>query len=178
MHKIKMNGPCDICIFDFPTENLQAIVKWRTDGDVNKYLRPGYRTLEKVKEWYHGYFSSRGNRLFAIRADDMLVGYCTIESVERSNNKCELGIVLGEKAYWRKGIGSTVIRQLLKWAFADLGMHRVEAIIQGDNVASIRCFSRVGFQLDGRLRDAKWRDGRYVDLLVYSILDEEWDRRE
>jgi RimJ/RimL family protein N-acetyltransferase len=39
---------------------------------------------------------------------------------------------------------------------------------------SIHCFARAGFQCDGTLRDAKYRDGRYVDLLVYSLLDSEW----
>jgi ribosomal-protein-alanine N-acetyltransferase len=89
-----------------------------------------------------------------------------------------VGIVIGEKAHWRKGVGSTVIRRLLKRAFTDLGMHRVEAVIQGENVTAVRCFSRLGFHLDGRLRDAKLRDGRYVDLLVCSILEEEWDRAQ
>ena len=167
-----------ISILDFREASLPLIVKWRNDGDVNKYLRQGYRALEEVREWYHDYFSSRENTLFAIRADAVLIGYCTIEAVERSNNRCEVGIVIGEKAHWRKGIGSMVIRELLKTAFTDLRMHRVEAVIQADNVASVRCFSRIGFQLDGRLRDAKWRDGRYVDLLVYSILDEKWDRNQ
>jgi len=170
-----MNVFGNMKIVDFPEESLSAIVKWRNDSDVNKYLRPAYRTLEDVQQWYRGYFSSHGNRLFGIRRDDALIGYCTIEAVERANNKCEVGIVIGEKAHWRRGIGRAVGGQLLKKAFADLGMHRVEAIIQGDNLASIRCFSRIGFRLDGRLRDAKFRDGRYVDLLVYSILREEWD---
>ena len=173
-----MNAPRNISITDFPEESLSAIVKWRNDGDVNKYLRPGYRTLEEVQEWYHGYFSSCGNQLLAIKAANDLIGYCTIEAVDRSNNKCEVGIVLGEKARWRMGIGSSVIRELLRRAFTDPRMHRVEAVIHGDNVASVRCFSRVGFLLDGRLRDAKFRDGRYVDLLVYSILYEEWERAQ
>jgi len=162
-----MNSFDNISIVDFPEESLSAIVKWRNDSDVNRYLRPGYRTLEEVQEWYYGYFSSHGNHLFGIWAGDTLIGYCTIEAIERSNNKCEVGIVIGEKAYRRKGIGSAVIRELLRCAFTDLCMHRVETIIQGDNVASVRCFSGVGFQLDGRLRDAKCRNGKYVDLLVH-----------
>ena len=170
-----MNSANGIYIFDFPEEDLASIVKWRNDPDVNKYLRPNYRTLEDVQEWYRGYFSSGGNRLFGIRAADELIGYCTIEAIEKANNKCEVGIAIGEKAYWRKGIGSAVIRQLLKIAFTDLQMHRVEAVVQGDNVASARCFSRAGFQLDGTLRDSKLRNCEYVDLLVYSILDTEWD---
>ena len=170
-----MNAPGNISVVDFPEEGLSAIVKWRNDGEVNKYLRPGYGTLEEVRDWYHGYFSSCGNQLLAIKADDNLIGYCTIEGVDRANNKCEVGIVLGERAYWGKGIGSSVIRELLQRAFTDLRMHRVEAVMHEDNIASVRCFTRVGFLLDGRLRDAKFRDGRYVDLLVYSILHEEWE---
>ena len=169
-----MDAPGRIDIAGFAEQDLPTLVKWRNDDEVSKYLRPGYRTLQEVQAWYRGYFASDGNRLFAIRADDVLVGYCTIEAIERANNKCEVGIVIGEKEYRRRGIGTAVVRELLRRAFAELSMHRVEAIIQGDNVASIRCFSRLGFHLDGRLRDAKCRHGHYVDLLVYSMLRAEW----
>ena len=67
-----------------------------------------------------------------------------------------------------------VVVELLRRAFVDLRMHRVEAVIQSDNVASTKLFEAVGFHLDGRLRDAKRRDNHYVDLLVYSILESEW----
>jgi RimJ/RimL family protein N-acetyltransferase len=109
-----------------------------------------------------------------VLVDYRLIGYCTIEHIDCHNHKCEVGIVIGEKDYWHKGIGSAVIRELLKRAFTALHMHRVEAVIHADNVASIRCFTRAGFQRDGTLRDAKYRHGRYVDLLVYSLLDSEW----
>ncbi len=176
IHTMSVLG--NISVVDFPEERLSAVVGWRNDPVVNKYLRPSYRTLREVQEWYEGYFCSRSNRLFAILADGTLIGYCTIEAVERTNNKCEVGVVIGEKAYWRRGIGSAVTQELLRRAFTGLRMHRVEAIIQGDNIASVRCFSRAGFRLDGRLRDAKCRDGRYVDLLVYSILHEEWQKSQ
>src|SRR5712691_4163572 len=117
---------------------------------------------------------TEANRLLGILADNQLIGYCTIEHIDRENHTCEVGIVIGEKDYWHKGIGSTVIREILKRAFTELHLHRVEAVIHADNVASIHCFARAGFQRDGTLRDAKYRDGRYVDLLVYSILDSEW----
>ena len=42
----------------------------------------------------------------------------------------------------------------------------------------MQCFSHVGFQLDGRLREAKYRDGKYVDLLVYSILYDDLERAQ
>jgi len=166
----------DITITAFPEEKLATIAKWRSDGAVNRYIRRGYNTLGEISQWYRDYFSSEANRLLGILVDDQLVGYCTIEHINLADNNCEVGILTGEKDYWHQGIGSAVIRQFLKRAFTELGMHRVEAVIHADNVASIHCFARAGFQRDGTLRDAKYRgDGRYVDMLLYSILDSEWE---
>ena len=166
-----MNCARDITVESFPREELPAIVRWRNDPAVNKYLRPAYRTLDEVQEWFDHYFAAEGNKLFAIRAGRRLVGYCTIEQIERANNKCEVGIVIDDEDCWRRGIGSEVVRRLLDMAFNEMNMHRVEAVIQGDNAASVGCFESLGFHLDARLRDAKLRDGQYVDLLVYSMLD-------
>jgi hypothetical protein len=141
----------DITITAFPEEKLAAIAKWRSDGEVHRYLRHGYTTLGEVSTWYRDYFSTEANCLLGILVDNQLIGY-----------------------YRHKGIGSAVIRELLKRAFTALHLHRVEAVIHADNVVSIHCFARAGFQCDGTLRDAKYRDGRYVDLLVYSLLDSEW----
>jgi len=167
-----------ISITDFAENELPAIAKWRGDCDVSKYIRRGYKTLEEVGKWYREYFTSGANYLFGVLVDEKLIGYCTIEHIDPDNNKCELGIVIGEKDYWEKGIGGNVIGELLRRAFNGLHMHRVEAVIHGDNIASIKCFSRAGFHLDGRLRGAKYRDGRYVDLLLFSILDIEWNRKK
>ena len=164
----------NITLTAFPEEELAAIATWRSDSEVRRYLRHGYSTLAEVVKWYRDYFSAETNHLLGILVDNQLIGYCTIEHIDPENRKCEVGIVIGEKDYWYKGIGGTVIRELLKRAFTELHLHRVEAVIHADNVASIRCFARAGFQRDGSLRDAKYRDGSYVDLLVYSILDSEW----
>ena len=164
----------DIILTAFPEEELVALAKWRSDREVRRYLRHGYTTLAEVRTWYRDYFSAEANCLLGIRVDTQLIGYCTIEHIDHENHKCEVGIVIGEKDYWHKGIGSAVLRQLLTRAFTALHLHRVEAVIQADNVASIQCFARAGFHRDGILRDAKYRDGRYIDLLVYALLDSEW----
>ena len=164
-----------VTIADFPEEQLESIVRWRNDGDVNKHMRPGYRSLESVRAGWQGHSSSEANTLLAILADGDLIGYCTIEHLDRDNKRCELGVVIGEKRYWRQGIGSTVIRMLCERAFLELQMHRVEAVIHEDNTASIRCFSRVGFREEGRLRQAKYANGEYRDVLLYGLLRSEFD---
>jgi RimJ/RimL family protein N-acetyltransferase len=159
----------------FPEDALIAIARWRTDSEVNKHIRRGNKTLAEVRDWYHGYFSSETNRLLAVYRDNELVGYCTIERINAIDMNCEVGILTGERQYWRQGIGSAALGELLRIVFGELRLHRVEAVIHADNISSVSCFSRAGFRLDGTLREAKRRDGRFVDLLLYSMLAHEWE---
>src|SRR5690349_4609661 len=85
----------DITLTAFPEEELATIAKWRSDGEVHRYLRHGYTTLAEVSTWYHNYFSSEANQLLGILVDNQLIGYCTIEHIDRENHKCEVGIVIG-----------------------------------------------------------------------------------
>ena len=65
---------------------------------------------------------------------------------------------------------------MLERAFGPMGMHRVFAQIREANAASIKCFESSGFRLEGKLRDAKLVNGEFKNALLYSILEDEWQR--
>src|SRR6266446_8731612 len=65
----------DITLDEFPPDRLAAIVHWRNDPAVNRYLRQGILTLETVQAWYTPYFSRAEHQLFAVYADKALIGY-------------------------------------------------------------------------------------------------------
>lgn len=165
-----------ITVADYPEDCLSAISEWRCDPRVNQYLRAGYRTPESVDCWFRSYFCLPENRLYGIRVGGRLVGYCSLEGIDQESKRCGVGVVIGETDYWSRGIGGKVIELLLAKAFGELGLQRVEAIIQGDNSASIRCFTRVGFRCDGNLRESRRKDGAFRDVHVYSILAREWEK--
>ena len=164
----------DITIDEFPPDCLADVVHWRNDPVVNRYLRQGIRTLEEVQEWYVQYFSRAENKLFAVYADKALIGYGTLEHIDTTHRSCEIGIVIGEKQYWNKGLGARVISQLTTLAFTRYNLHRVYAVIQGGNIASRRCFEKVSFQHEGRLRDARYVNEAFIDIHYYAILEDEW----
>jgi diamine N-acetyltransferase len=164
----------DITIDDFPPDRLAAIVHWRNDPAVNRYLRQGILTLETVQAWYTQYFSRAEHQLFAVYADKRLIGYCTLSHIDPTHRSCEIGIVIGEKQYWNKGLGALAVTCLTNMAFTRYDLHRVYAVIQGENIASRRCFARVGFQHEGRLREARYVNGEFIDLHYYAVLEQEW----
>ena len=164
----------DITIVDFPRDGLVYIAKWRTDPEVNQFLRPGLRTVEEVQAWYETYFSREEHKLFALYDKDHIIGYGTLEHMNVQNRSCEIGIVIGEKQYWKQGMGSAAVKQLTDMAFKAYHMHRVFAVIQEGNIASMNCFARVGFRHEGRLREARYVHGHFIDLHYYAVLEEEW----
>jgi RimJ/RimL family protein N-acetyltransferase len=164
----------DLTIDEFPPDCLADIVHWRNDPAVNRYLRQGIRTLEEVQGWYTQYFATAEHKLFAVYADKTLIGYGTLSHIDPTHRSCEIGIVIGEKQYWNKGLGARVISQLTTLAFTKYDLHRVYAVIQGGNKASRRCFEKVGFHHEGTLRDARYLNGAFIDIHYYAILEHEW----
>jgi RimJ/RimL family protein N-acetyltransferase len=72
------------------------------------------------------------------------------------------------------------VGELLRFAFEELGLHRIEADVDPRNVASIRLLERVGFCLEGRMRE-RWIVGDEInDTAFYGLLRREWreQRRE
>jgi RimJ/RimL family protein N-acetyltransferase len=164
----------DLTIDDFPLDRLAALVHWRNDPTVNKYLRQGIRTLDEVQAWYTQYFARVEHKLFAVYADQRLIGYCTLEHIDTTHRSCEIGIGIGNPDYWNKGLGAAVVSHLTTLAFTRYHLHRVYAVIQGGNIVSKRCFEKVGFQHEGKLRDARYVKGEFIDLHYYAILEHEW----
>jgi RimJ/RimL family protein N-acetyltransferase len=165
-----------IGITEFDKSDLHLISKWRSNPVVNMFLRPGIRTPDEVRNWYDDYFSGEVNRLYMISYRDNPIGYFTIEGIDHINRQCEFGIIIGEPGLHNKGIGSSVIVIMLRKSFDEMGMHRVFAGIEEENIASIRCFMKSGFALEGRLREAKFSGNKYKDILLFSVLENEWRR--
>jgi ribosomal-protein-alanine N-acetyltransferase len=112
--------------------------------------------------------------LFAIYADKTLIGYGTLEHIDTTHRSGEIGIVIGNSDYWNQGVGASVVRRLTSLALTRYDLHRVYAIIQGGNIASRRCFEKVGFQHEGRWREARYINGEFIDLHYYAVLEQEW----
>jgi RimJ/RimL family protein N-acetyltransferase len=117
--------------------------------------------------------------LLAIETDEGVhIGNIGLHRVDWKNRRAELGIAIGEKAYWDQGYGADAIHTLLKLAFREMNMHRIQLRVDADNARAIRCYEKAGFKEEGTLRDAVFREGEYVDQHVMSILQGEFESNE
>jgi RimJ/RimL family protein N-acetyltransferase len=114
------------------------------------------------------------NIFFAIEADGKYIGDCGLMGVGNPSGTAELGIVIGDHAYWGQGFGRDAVRLLLRYGFHYVGLRRIVLTTQVKNVRAIRCYLACGFVEEGRPRKAIWIEGEYVDLVNMSILRDEW----
>ncbi len=76
---------------------------------------------------------------------------------------------------WGKGIGTEVTEQILKIGFSENKLNRIMLTVSEPNIGGIKAYERAGFKIEGRLRQASFRDNEFHDKLIMSILKLEWE---
>jgi RimJ/RimL family protein N-acetyltransferase len=122
---------------------------------------------KQIKEGY--YFA-----IYSL-ADDKLIGEIDLSGFDRAAKNSWLGIGLGEREYWGKGCGTDATKVILRFAFRELNLHRVNLNVFEYNLRAIHCYEKVGFKHEGRMRACLNRDGRRWDLVYMGILRSEWE---
>jgi ribosomal-protein-serine acetyltransferase len=108
-----------------------------------------------------------------IVANDHLCGAIRLNHIEHDNRKISIGYYLGEQ-YQGRGLATSSVRAVMKFAFERLDFNRIELKCASDNVASQRVAERLGFAWEGLLRQAELVDGVYLDHYVYGLLRDEF----
>lgn len=116
--------------------------------------------------------------MFGIRLHhtDDLIGVIDLDYVLWSSGVSWLAIGIGEPAYRGQGYGGEALGLLLRFAFHELNLHRLQLNVFSYNTRAIRLYERLGFTREGVLREFLHRDGQRFDVYVYGLLAREWER--
>jgi RimJ/RimL family protein N-acetyltransferase len=162
-------------------ENLAVVSRWYRDPEVARLTR--YQTRPMPREEVERFFQTRllgpDSVAYAIhvRLTDRLIGLTTFSSLDPDNGSVLFHITLGERDVWGQGYGTEAASLMLAHAFERLGLHRVGLSVFSFNERAIRSYEKAGFRIEGRLRDAIARDGRYWDEIQMGALRPEWLER-
>jgi len=117
-------------------------------------------------------FKRKANIHWAIRKarGKSLIGVCKLFDFEYQT-KAEIGYWIGQR-YWSNGFATEVVRSVVSFAFDTLELHRVYALVDVTNVASLRVLEKAMFQKEGVLRRNGRRNGVWSDPAVFAILDQ------
>jgi RimJ/RimL family protein N-acetyltransferase len=103
------------------------------------------------------------------------IGNLGLEDISSTHRSATFGIFIGDKSYWNSGYGTEATRLIVKHGFGTLNLNRISLTVYETNPRAIRAYEKVGFVREGVQRQAIYRDGRYLDLILMSILRAEWE---
>lgn len=128
---------------------------------------------EKVRNWVEQYQEGSYYQWGIVEKESgQLIGVVNLHGVDEANHSAETSYILSP-AYWGRGIMTEVLREILRFAFREVGLHRVEADCFAGNEASKRVLEKCGMTCEGVSRAKYWKDGDYIDAFCYAILQEE-----
>lgn len=156
--------------------------KWTLDLDYLHAInvRPAYplNTHLVKKQYEEQQKEAEKNHLFwwavRLKADDRLIGWLKINNVEWSHGAAEMSLAIGAQADRNQGYGSDAMRLALVYAFNEMNLHRLRAVVPGYNAGALRFFERFGFIEEVRRREALLLHGQRHDELWLGLLRRDW----
>jgi RimJ/RimL family protein N-acetyltransferase len=166
------------------TSDLDQIHTWHNDRNLYQTLTSPFHFVSRqtVLSWIErksSFMDDEVNLAICIKGSDKHIGNIYLRQIRWVERHCHLEIFIGEQAERSKGFGQSAVRQLLSYAFNDLGLNRIHLQVLTDNVAAIRTYERCGFQIEGTLRKHAFKQGGWKDLHVMGVcLDEHFKKSD
>jgi RimJ/RimL family protein N-acetyltransferase len=103
-----------------------------------------------------------------------MVGLVILKDFDPTHRSIQLSLMIGESSRWGQGLGSDLVRTVVDASFDAWNLHRVWLRSEAGNERAHSVYRKCGFMQEAVLREAVFFDGRYHDVLVFSILEDEW----
>ena len=161
-------------------DDAQAWYDLHQHPEVMRYLTDfesdvSHAEIQEIIEWVGNAFNSKFGMRWAItlKPDDLMIGSCGFHDYKPSHRSAEIGYELHHD-YWRKGIMTEAIAELLRFCFNDLNLHRVSANVTVGNEASAGLLKSLGFTQEGTWRDCVFWRGAFHSLWQFGLLEDEY----
>ena len=163
-------------------DDIPRFVAWLNDYRTSRTLAlRAPLSIPMEETWFDGMVADQGKSgyLFTacLVADDRPIGNVGLFDLDLVNGGAGLGIMVGDPGDRGRGHGTDMLEALVGFGFASLRLERIWLDVYDFNPGARRVYERVGFQHEGVLRHARFREGRFVDVHRMAILSDEWRAR-
>lgn len=148
-------------------------IKWLNDEDITKYSDQRFKihTINTQKKYIKNL--CKGNSIFfKIYYKNEEIGNIILTSIDKNNDSCEIGYLIGEKKYWNKGIATYVIKLVVSFAFKELKIKKIISWCYSNNIGSKKALLKNKFKIEGRLKKFyKFNNNKRVDKIYFGLMD-------
>jgi RimJ/RimL family protein N-acetyltransferase len=152
--------------------------RWLKDREVTKFLsiyNQAPPTLEEEKDWVKRAQKDKNN--FRLAIDTIAgkhIGNVSLQGIDRGDKRAAFGILIGDKKYWGQGYGTEAGKLMVDYGFKKLKLHRIHLTCIAYNIRGKKSYEKIGFKIEGRLREHLFRDGCWHDEIHMGILADEY----
>jgi RimJ/RimL family protein N-acetyltransferase len=176
METVNMDHPVYLRALD--ACDLEKCHTWHNDQALYETLVGYFHFVNKGAEqaWFDSkksVFGKEVNLAICVRETDEHIGNIYLREIDWVSRRAQLGIFIGDRDARSKGYGYAAMRQLLCYAFNDLGLKKIWLDVLSDNAAAIRLYEKCGFKSEGLLRKHVYKNGRWNDLVMMGIWTDE-----
>jgi len=157
-------------------DDMKNKVRWFNDPQVNRTLILEEKLeLQKTLKWFDEHISNEARREFIVESKKgESIGITGLVHINRKHNTAECYCIIGEKAFWGKGVGTEAHELLFDWGFKNLNLHKIWADIRKENIAIIKVIEKLGFKVEGTLREERLIEGKRMDVVRIGVLRDEF----
>jgi len=106
------------------------------------------------------------------------IGNVKLGPIQWVHRSAIFGIMIGEKSFWGRGVGREATRLTVEYGFERLNLNRIDLGVFAEHEAGVRCYQKLGFKVEGRLRQDLFQDGEYKDRLWMGLLRSDYVGRQ
>jgi ribosomal-protein-alanine N-acetyltransferase len=160
--------------------DVDALLIIKNDREIAAMLgghNDGY-TREGLERWVQFHRNAKDESFWVIAApqEDRCLGHVALYKIDHRVGHAEFAILLGDRAWWGKGVGRDCTAWMVEYGFSTLNLRRIYLDVLATNERAAALYRKLGFKEEGRLREHQLKNGAYVDVLVMGILRDEWRR--
>lgn len=160
-------------------EDLELMREMLNDPEIESWVVGWAFPVSKAQQhkWYESNINDDSNQRFIISTPNGPIGLATLTNIDWKNRRATHGIKIARRENRGRGIGTDAVMAIMRYAFDELQLNRLEGSILDYNEASRKLYcGRCGWSVEGVQRTAIYKNGAYHDLLIVGILRSDYDR--
>lgn len=156
-------------------EDIERLRNWRNMPELFRYhFSPLPLSQMEQERWFDSYSSGGRQTVFIVEKEKGLpIGYTLIKDLDHKNQSAEIGLYLSPE-FQDQGYGKDAFHTLMKFCFHQLNLHRLMLEVFAFNERAVQMYEKLGFKVEGTLRDAYFCDNAFHDIIMMSILRDEF----
>ncbi len=157
--------------------DLKTLQKWRNSTEIwpfnTQYV---LLNMKNQKQWYEQNIQKKSDRIMFLITNKLgeSIGICGLIHVNSKDNNASVAIIVGEKKYHNKGLGTEILELLVSYGFNKIKLHKIDAEVFEYNENSLHLFKKMNFKQEAIVRDSLWRKGKWWNIHKFSLIRNEF----